>query len=72
MAGHAEPQSPLAELEVLNRFLQCPRDFLRVAFRRKLHGLADAHLNLSGRRKLLAGVLDFKQTINPHRKDGDA
>src|ERR1700687_5223679 len=64
--------TPRRTLQILNRLLQCPRDFLGIAFWRELHWLTDPHLNFPGRCKLLPGVLDFKQTINPHRKYGDA
>src|SRR5208337_1174567 len=73
MESRARRPSPhkLATLEVLNRPLQCPRDFLGAGFWRKPHGLADANLNFSGRGELLPRVLDLKQTISPHRQDGN-
>ena len=43
--------------------LQGARDFLGVGFWGELHGLADAHLNLSGRGIFFPGVLDRKSVV---------
>src|SRR2546428_13457600 len=57
----------MPRLQPLNDLFQFSRDFLWIALLRKLDRRPDPDLNFSRRRKFSSGLLDLKQSIDPHR-----